>query len=178
MLSRDVVVMGLTYLATALRRKIDQRLLDIYFRELSIRGIEEEQFVSACNVVMEDEEAKWPSVGRIVKLAKGHRRRERGVAYVIDHDRSEIGPLASVLDRLERGETLEAGPFRGEPGIPPMIERLVWEDAAATSPAVPGEPYSARISRIAATAAAELEKLRASSAARTAGPEEIRPTTT
>lgn len=159
MLSRDTVNFHLSYLATAMRRKLDDRVVDIFHRECG-RTMDDDQFTAAVATVL-DEDDKFPSIARLKAAGKGHRRRERGEAHVLG-----IGSLTEYLADIDAGRSPGGDDqYRGRPGVKPMVERLVYEDAAIMVEALPGEGLTARLRRIAAKAEAELARMSASATA-------------
>jgi len=159
MLSRDAVMLGLTYLATAQRRKVDPRAVDIYHRECG-RTMNDAQFGAAISMVLEEEESRWPSIGHLKALARGGGRREVGVPYI-----RECGPLSECLSDIDSGRSYGgADQYRGRPHTKPHVERLVYEDAAVTVPVTPGEAITNRLRRIAQRAEAELERMESATA--------------
>ncbi len=166
MLSRETVNFHLTYLATALRRKLDQRVVDIYHRECG-RTMDDEQFTAAVAAVL-DEDDKFPSIARLRAIGKGHHRRERGVAHIRD-----IGPLSECFDAIDAGRSYGGDDqWRGRPNTKPHVERLVYEDAAITCEPIPGEGLSDRLRRIARTAEAAIERMEARATATAPPPAE------
>lgn len=164
MLSRDTVNFHLSYLATALRRKLDDRVIDIYHRECA-RTMDDEHFASAVQAVL-DEDDKFPSIARLKAIGKGHRSRERGVAHIMGADREDLGPAQECLSALDAGRSYGGlDQFRGRPTVTPMIEWLVYQDAAVTVEALPGEGLSSRLKRIAACAEHEISRLMAAAGA-------------
>lgn len=159
MLNRDLVVARLTYIATMLRRKIDQRILDGYHRELDRLGMTDDQFTMACQDVI-DEDDRFPSIKRLRELGRQHRRHERGVPFLRDGFREEIGMLSECLAALDDGRTYGGSDqYRGRQFIKPMIEELIYLDAATTVEPVAGEPHSSRLKRIVAKAEAEIASI-------------------
>lgn len=156
LLSRDTVMLHLTYLATALRRKIDQRVIDIYHRECG-RTMDDDQFTAAVAAVL-DEDDKFPAISRLKAIGKGQHRRERGTPYIVG-----AGPLADCLADVDAERSYGGDDqFRGRTYTKPAIERLVYEDAAATVKQLPGEGLSAWFRRIALRAEAEIGRMEAS----------------
>jgi len=154
MLDKESVVFQLTSLATAMRRKLDPRTVDAYHRVLAGK-INTDQFVRACQVVVEEDD-KFPSVARLLSAGRAHRERERGVPYV------NGVPLSEVLAAVDSGTTvpvMDDPLFRGRPGVTPMVERIVYEDAAVTVEPAAEEPMSSRLRRIYQKAEAELGRL-------------------
>jgi hypothetical protein len=155
LLSRDAVALGLTYIATSLSRKIDQARIDIYHRELSRMGMDDRQFNAAVAEVLATDD-KFPSIARI-RACAGHKR-EAGEPYV-----RGIGPQRDYLADIDAGRSTGGDDqYRGRPGIKPMIERLVYEDAAITVEAIPGEGITDRLKRIVRKAEGGLERMEAS----------------
>lgn len=156
-LSRDTVMFHLTYLATALRRKLDQRVIDIYHRECG-RTMDDEQFTAAVAAVL-DEDDKFPSIARLRAIGKGHHRRESGTPHIRD-----CGPLSECLSDVDAGRSYGGeDQFRGRKHVKPVIERLVYEDAAVTLDPISGEGLSQTLRRITQKAEAEISRLEAAS---------------
>ena len=142
MLGRESVSFNLTRVAMGFRRKIDDRLIDVYHRQLE-RHLDDEQFAVAIQAVL-DEDDKFPSIARILAAGRSYRRHERGTPYIVDG-----GPLSECLADIDAGRSYGGDDqFRGRTHTKPAIERLVYEDAAVTVEAVSGEGLSDRLRRI------------------------------
>lgn len=160
MLSKESVTLRMGWLAAAHRRKIDVRQIEIYHRVLS-QSLDEDQFANACERALEEDD-KVPSIQRLLELGRGYKGRERGIPYVVDSRRGEIGPLGQVIADVDQGRPVQSDDaFRGRRGVKPHIERLVYEDAVATCPPVPDEHFTDRLRRIAEKAEAELARMEA-----------------
>lgn len=155
-LGRDTVILQLTQLAVRLGRKLDSKTFDAYHSFLAHR-MNDEQFIHACQIITEEDD-RFPPISRILGAARGHRSHEYGVPYVLNS-----GPLSECLSDVDRGHAYAGDDqFRGRPHTSPAVERLVYEDAAITVEAIPGEGITDRLKRIVRKAEGELERMEAS----------------
>lgn len=164
MLSRDVVIVQLTQLAVRMSRKIEAKTFDAY-HSFFVGRLDDEQFIHACKIVTEEDD-RFPAPSRILSAGKEHRRRENGSAYILNCE-----PLSECLSDVDRGHAYGGDDqFRGRPHTSPAVERLVYEDAAVTVEAIPGEALTSRLRRIVAVAEGALERMEARATAAEATP--------
>jgi hypothetical protein len=148
-------------LAVPFRRKLGDREIDSYHHELA-RHLDDMQFTSACTLALEQDD-KFPSIARLLALGRGGLSREQGVPYIRD-----IGRLSDCLADIDAGRSYGGDDqYRGRPGIKPMIERLVYEDAACVVEPRPGELLIARLIQISEKAEAELSRMETAATAAT-----------
>lgn len=158
MLSKERVGLQLARLGTAFRRKIDARMVEVYWRRLTVH-LDDEQLDRAVDLLLDDAD-RFPTIKDLLGTGR-HRNRERGVPYVTDSQRQDIEPLSEYLSSLDSGRSPGAGDdqFRGRKDVSPRVERLVYEDAVVTTPVIQTDQLTDRLRRIANTAEAELFRL-------------------